>query len=67
MRKARTVSRRETLEAALAKAEAQLQRAVTGLAAVGADRDAAGDVLNRARASCRDARAALTAFNNAEG
>ena len=36
------------------------------MAAVGADRDTAGENLNKARASCRDAHAALTALDNAE-
>lgn len=60
------MTRRKTLEGALAKAEADLQRAVTQLAAEGAERGDAKDVLDKARASCRAAHAALTEFNNAE-
>lgn len=60
------MTRRKTLEDALARAEADLQRAVTLLAADGADRSDAKDVLEKARASCRVAHAALTEFNNAE-
>jgi hypothetical protein len=56
---------RHILETALANAEAALQRAVNALAVVGADRDAAGDTLNKARATCRDARAALNRLDKA--
>ena len=60
------MTRRESLEGALARAETELQLAVTQLAAGGADRVAAKDVLDKARANCRVAHAALTDFNNAE-
>jgi hypothetical protein len=60
------MTRRKTLESALARAEAALQRAVTLLAADGADRGAAGDSLDKARANCRLAHAALADFDNAE-
>ncbi len=59
------MTRRNHLEGALARAEAELQLAVTKLAADGAH-GAAKDVLDKARANCRLAHAALTDFNNAE-
>jgi hypothetical protein len=57
---------RQTLEVALAKAEANLQQAVTKLAAGGADRAPASDNLDKARANCREAHAALTKLNYSE-
>lgn len=54
------------LEAALAEAEAELARAVTGRDAAAADvADASADV-EKARAHCRQARIALTEQNRAE-
>ncbi|OFZ97277.1 MAG: hypothetical protein A3H35_09485 [Betaproteobacteria bacterium RIFCSPLOWO2_02_FULL_62_17] len=60
------VTIRHTLEVALAKAEANLQHAVTRLANVGGDRAIASDNLDKARASCRNAHAALTKLDHAE-
>jgi uncharacterized membrane protein len=57
---------RQKLEVTLARAEANLQRAVTKLATVGVDQAAASDSLDKARASCRHAQAALTSHDNAE-
>jgi hypothetical protein len=57
---------RHELEVALARAEARLQHAVKELAVVGVNKDTATDNLNKARADCRDARAALTRLENAE-
>jgi len=57
---------RRTLEVALARAEANLQHAVTILANVGADRAIASDNLDKARANCRHAHAALTKLERAE-
>jgi hypothetical protein len=63
---AKTLTTRHTLEVALAMAEAKLQLAVRELAVVGANRDTAGETLDKARAGCRDARAALTRFDRAQ-
>jgi hypothetical protein len=43
-----------------------LQTAVTVHAAAGTDRFTAGDTLDKARANCRSAHAALTELNNSE-
>ena len=60
------MTRRKELESALAKAEANLQRAVTLLATPGVDQSAAGDELAKARANCRLARAAINELDNTE-
>lgn len=60
------MTRRQTLEAALARAEADLKVAVTEHAAAGSDRFTAGDTLDKARATCRSAHAALMDLDNAE-
>ena len=58
------VTRRKILEAALARAEEDLHRAVSLHAAAGDDRFTAGDSLTKARATCRSAHAALMEFDN---
>jgi hypothetical protein len=60
------VTRRQRLEAALTRAEEDLQTAVTVHAAAGTDRFTASDTLDKARATCRSAHAALTELNNSE-
>jgi multidrug resistance efflux pump len=62
----RTLTTRPVLEAALAKAEARLQRAVREQSLPGANRDATAEALHKARADCRDARAALTRWERTE-
>jgi hypothetical protein len=50
---------RQMLELALAKAEANLHLAVNELAVPGCDRGVANERVNKARADCRSAYAAL--------
>ncbi len=57
----------EILESTLAKAVANLQRAVDALAVPGCDQSAANEDLNKARASCRSAYAALNGLARTTG
>ena len=57
---------RKTLQVALAAAEANLQHAVAELAAAGGDRGPASQNLDKARADCRFAKAALVQLDMAE-
>jgi hypothetical protein len=58
------VTKQQSLEEALAKAEAVLHTTVARLAKQSGDRGDASDSLDKARANCRQAHAALTAFKN---
>lgn len=60
------MTKREELEAALARAEAALVNAVINAAEVDADRVEANAMLDKERAYCRQVRAALVELNRSE-
>jgi hypothetical protein len=60
------VSTTKALESILAKAESHLQQAVKLLAGGAGDQSTAREAVEKARANCRDARAALTRVERAE-
>jgi hypothetical protein len=57
---------KKKLESAVAAAEANLLRAVAAMASSGETHGESGEDVNRARTACRQARAALNAFESAE-
>lgn len=61
------MTRRQKLEQTLARAEAELRSAVALSVGNGADRFKTSEAVDKARASCRQARAALTEFEMSEG
>jgi len=60
------LTKRKALEDALAKAESHLRHAVKELADGGGFRNTATEDIDKARASCREARAALNKLDRAE-
>ena len=65
-RTVRPMTLKKNLEAAVAVAEANLLRAVSTMADAGDTHGEAGDNVSKARTVCRQARAALNAFESAE-